>query len=39
MKTIDGLNMHAIVLKNDATHTTVNKATLGPWGRWALLPF
>jgi NtrC-family two-component system sensor histidine kinase KinB len=28
LKTIDGLNMRAIVLKNDATHETVNKATL-----------
>lgn len=28
LKTIDGLNMRAIVLKNDATHATVNKATL-----------
>ncbi len=28
LKTIEGLNMQAIVLKNDATHATVNKATL-----------
>jgi signal transduction histidine kinase len=28
LKTIDGLNMRAIVLKNDATHETVNKAAL-----------
>ncbi len=28
LKTIDGLNMRAIVLKNDTTHATVNKATL-----------
>jgi len=28
LKTIDGLNMQAIVLKNDTTHNTVNKATL-----------
>jgi len=28
LKTIEGLNMRAIVQKNDATHETVNKATL-----------
>jgi len=28
LKTIDGLNMNAIVIKNDSTHATVNKATL-----------
>ncbi|HEY8783681.1 MAG TPA: HAMP domain-containing protein [Mucilaginibacter sp.] len=28
LETIDGLNLHAIVLKNDSTHETVNKATL-----------
>ena len=28
LKTIDGLNMQAIVQKNNATHETVNKATL-----------
>jgi NtrC-family two-component system sensor histidine kinase KinB len=28
LKTIDGLNMRAIVIKNDATHKTVNNATL-----------
>ena len=28
LKTIDGLNMAAIVQKNDTTHETVNKATL-----------
>ncbi|HWZ14331.1 MAG TPA: HAMP domain-containing protein [Mucilaginibacter sp.] len=28
LKTIDGLNMRAIVVKNDATHKTVNDATL-----------